>query len=93
MQRAKAAVLEQFGRLTIREFPVPEVAPDAMLVKMRMVGICGTDKHLYDGRNPALSLPIILGHENLGEVAAIGKSAQNKLEVNGKTLVSRPGST
>lgn len=86
MKKVRAAVLRTFGKIEIEEFPLPEVTDNGMLVKMRMVGICGTDKHLFDGKNKELPLPIILGHENLGEVAEIGKSASSTMEVTGKKL-------
>jgi threonine dehydrogenase-like Zn-dependent dehydrogenase len=72
-----AATLVEPGRYELREYPVPEPAPGCALVKMEMSGICGTDKHTYQGHTTqyggrALEFPIIQGHENVGTVAAIG---------------------
>lgn len=86
MRYAKAAVLRKYGKLVIEEFPIPDIKEDTMLVKMKMVGICGTDKHIFEGKNKDLQLPIILGHENLGEVAEIGEKAKAHMEVTGKRL-------
>lgn len=77
-----AATLVAPGRLQLQRFPYPEqLEPGAVLLKMLASGICGTDKHTfrgetqqYAGTDQARStpFPIIQGHENVGEVAAIG---------------------
>jgi threonine dehydrogenase-like Zn-dependent dehydrogenase len=72
-----AATLVEPGRYELREYPLPEPAPGCVLVKMEMSGICGTDKHAYQGFTTQygerkLEFPIIQGHENVGTVAAIG---------------------
>ncbi len=72
-----AATLVQPGRYEIREFPLPEPAPGCVLVKMQMSGICGTDKHTFQGFTTQygerkLEFPLIQGHENVGTIAAIG---------------------
>ena len=56
--------------LEIREYPVPDVGPGNILVRMRMAAVCGTDAHNW--LNPNAPHPIIWGHENIGEVAALG---------------------
>ena len=76
-----AAVTERPGSIAVREFPLPEPEPGAVLMKVRYSGICGTDKHTFRGENKQyagtphereLTYPLICGHENVGEVAAIG---------------------
>jgi threonine dehydrogenase-like Zn-dependent dehydrogenase len=73
MQKAKAAVLEEFNaRLWVREFPVPEnMEPGAALVRTVMAGICGTDVHLWKGES-RIPLPVILGHETVGRIVQLG---------------------
>lgn len=76
-----AATLVQPGRYELREYPLPEPEPGCVLVKMEMSGICGTDKHTYQGYTTQygerkLEFPIIQGHENVGTVAAIGGNGQ-----------------
>jgi threonine dehydrogenase-like Zn-dependent dehydrogenase len=79
--RVLAAVLVEPGRYELREYPLPEPAPGCVLVKMELSGICGTDKHTYQGfttqyagagEGKQIRFPIIQGHENVGTVAAIG---------------------
>lgn len=83
--RVRAATLVAPGRYEIREYPLPEPAPGCVLVKMELSGVCGTDKHAYQGyltqyagtgTPRQLPLPIIQGHENVGTVAAIGGDGQ-----------------
>jgi threonine dehydrogenase-like Zn-dependent dehydrogenase len=73
MQKAKAAVLEEFNaRLWVRDFPLPEsLEPGAALVRTVMAGICGTDVHLWRGELP-ITLPIVLGHETVGRIVQLG---------------------
>jgi threonine dehydrogenase-like Zn-dependent dehydrogenase len=72
-----AATLVKPGKYEIREYPLPEPAAGCVLIRMEMSGICGTDKHTYQGYTMqyggrALEFPIIQGHENVGTIAAIG---------------------
>jgi threonine dehydrogenase-like Zn-dependent dehydrogenase len=76
-----AATLVKPGWYEIREYPLPEPAPGCVLVRMEMSGICGTDKHTFQGYttqygNRKLEFPIIQGHENVGTIAAIGKDGK-----------------
>jgi threonine dehydrogenase-like Zn-dependent dehydrogenase len=83
--RVLAAVLVEPGRYELQEYPLPEPAPGCVLVKMELSGICGTDKHTYQGfttqyagvgEGKQIRFPIIQGHENVGTVAAIGGDGQ-----------------
>jgi threonine dehydrogenase-like Zn-dependent dehydrogenase len=72
-----AATLVKPGQYELREYALPAPAPGCVVVKMEMSGICGTDKHTYQGYTTQygdhkLEFPIIQGHENVGTVAAIG---------------------
>jgi len=71
----RAAALEEVGRIAITTTRVPEPGPGEVLVRMRAVGICGSDVHFYvDGRigDTMATMPFVLGHEPAGEVAALG---------------------
>src|SRR5947209_12263942 len=80
-----AATLVEPGRYEIIEYPLPEPGPGCLMVKMEVSGICGTDKHTYQGylgqyggaNMPRhVPFPIIQGHENVGTIAAIGTGPQ-----------------
>ncbi len=73
MSKAKAAVMTGVGEpLAIREYELSEPAPGRARVKMAYSGICGTDIHILQGRI-AVPAPVILGHEMVGRVDAIGE--------------------
>src|SRR5499433_1466259 len=76
---ARAAVVAEYGKpIEIRELPVPrqdELEPGALLVRVDVASICGSDVHQWDGMTQALApaqLPIVLGHEMMGTVVAFG---------------------
>ena len=79
--RVRAATLVAPGHYELRDYPFPEPGPGCVLVKMEISGVCGTDKHAYQGFTTQyagtgaprqLPLPIIQGHENVGTIVAIG---------------------
>lgn len=81
MTTARAVVTAAPRRLEVREFPVADPEPGAVVLRMRLSGICGTDKHTYRGEGRQyvgteherdISYPLICGHENVGTVVATG---------------------
>ncbi len=73
---SKAAVVRQFGTpITIEEVPVPrDIEPGAVLTRIEMCSICGTDVHLWQGALATkVELPVILGHEMVGRIIALGE--------------------
>jgi L-gulonate 5-dehydrogenase len=48
--------------------------PDEVQVKVKRVGICGSDMHIYHGTNPLATYPRIVGHEVAGEVVEVGSN-------------------
>ncbi len=71
-ETSMAAVLTAPGQFELRQFDLPEVGDDGALLKIEACGICGSDisgsKRLPEG-------PKILGHENVGIIARIGRGA------------------
>jgi 2-desacetyl-2-hydroxyethyl bacteriochlorophyllide A dehydrogenase len=64
-----AVVCREPGRLVLETRPVPEPGPGEVLVRIRRVGVCGTDMHIYQGKHPFLAYPRVMGHELGGEIA------------------------
>ena len=63
-----AMVLEQVGGpLVERELPDPEPAPGGIRARVRACAVCRTDLHVYAGELPAPKLPLVLGHQIVGE--------------------------
>ncbi len=61
--------------LTLADIPVPEPAPDEILIRVSACGVCHTELDEIEGRTPPSVLPIIPGHEVIGRVAATGERA------------------
>lgn len=53
--------------------PVPEAGPGQVLVKIKRIGVCGSDIHVYHGKHPYTKYPITQGHEVSGKIAALGE--------------------
>lgn len=72
-QTARAAVLTAPKTFEIREYPIPSIGDDEMLIKVEACGVCGTDGHEYN-RDPFGLCPVVLGHEGTGEIVAMGRN-------------------
>jgi propanol-preferring alcohol dehydrogenase len=71
-----AMVLDAPGKpLRPAELNVPSPGPGQILIKVAACGVCRTDLHILDGELPHPKLPLILGHEIVGRVAALGEDA------------------
>ena len=72
----KAAILYKPLDMRIEEIEIPQIGPNEVLVRMKRVGICGSDVHYYlHGRIASFVIenPLILGHECSGEIVEVGK--------------------
>jgi 2-desacetyl-2-hydroxyethyl bacteriochlorophyllide A dehydrogenase len=69
----KGVLFREVGRRpVVEEVPQPEVvAPNDVLIQVRMCGICGSDLAIVEGRHPSKP-PVVLGHELSGEVVKVG---------------------
>ncbi|MBK8975674.1 MAG: zinc-dependent alcohol dehydrogenase family protein [Planctomycetes bacterium] len=69
----KAMLLERVGApLVLREIPEPSPGVGEVLLRVRACGVCRTDLHVADGDLTEAKLPLVLGHEIVGEVVACG---------------------
>lgn len=76
----KAAVMYGVDDLRVEQRPIPDYGPDEVLVRIRAVGVCGSDVHYFKmGRigRYVIEKPIILGHESAGTVVAVGKAVKS----------------
>lgn len=73
----QAMVLSETGRpLQPVEMPRPRAGAGQLLIRVQACGVCRTDLHVYDGDLPNPRLPLVLGHEIVGVVEAVGEGAQ-----------------
>lgn len=68
----KCIVCHEPDNFVIKEIDRPQIKDNEALVRIRRIGICGTDLHAYKGRQPYFEYPRVLGHELAGEIAQIG---------------------
>ena len=80
---AHVAVLTALEHFDIKEYPMPEVGDDDILVKVEGCGVCGTDAHEFK-RDPFSLIPVALGHEGTGEIVKTGKNV--KVDTAGKPV-------
>jgi 2-desacetyl-2-hydroxyethyl bacteriochlorophyllide A dehydrogenase len=70
--KAIRAVLRQFaGPLEVEQVQIPSPGPGEVLVRIRAAGVCGSDLHIRSGRDPRIKLPLVLGHEGVGNIVEI----------------------
>ena len=96
--KVRSAVLTRPGKIEIREFDMPSLSAGGAIAKVRLAGICGTDKHSFRGESVQykgtkneidLPFPIIQGHENVIEISDISPEGAKNLEFDGRVL--KPG--
>ena len=64
------------GEISFREVERPEPREGEVLVRIRRIGVCGSDIHVWHGKHPFTSYPVTQGHEVSGEVAALGAGVE-----------------
>lgn len=73
----KAVQVPEAHKLVIIEKECPKIKDSFdVQVKVKRVGICGSDMHIFHGTNPLATYPRVVGHEVAGEVMAIGDSVK-----------------
>lgn len=73
----KALVLTEYKKFEILDVPVPVLQPDEVLVRVKAVGICGSDVHGMDGSTGRRIPPIIMGHEASGVIESAGADVKD----------------
>ena len=67
------ATMTRPGKIEFAEVPKPALGAHDVLLRIRRIGICGSDMHVYHGKHPYTSYPVVQGHEFCGEVAEVGR--------------------
>lgn len=73
MQRMKAAIFVEPGRIVLDEKPIPDVGPLDALVRITTTTICGTDVHILKGEYP-VERGLTIGHEPVGVIEKLGSA-------------------
>jgi 2-desacetyl-2-hydroxyethyl bacteriochlorophyllide A dehydrogenase len=64
----KSLICKQPFQFEYADINVPELKPNHAIIKIKRIGICGTDLHAYEGTQPYFNYPRILGHELSGDL-------------------------
>lgn len=83
-----SVVVDQPNHMAVCERPRPEPGPGEVRVRVRYAGICGSDLHIFHGKNPFVSYPRIIGHEFVGRIGAVGEGVSPSRV--GETVVVDP---
>ncbi len=70
----KTIICKRPGELIVESIKKPIPKEGEVLIKIRAIGVCGTDIHAYGGNQPYFSYPRVLGHELAGEIIGLGKN-------------------
>jgi threonine dehydrogenase-like Zn-dependent dehydrogenase len=70
----EALICKEPGRFEYADIQQPQLQPGYAIIKVRRVGICGTDLHAFEGTQPFFSYPRILGHEVSGELVDVSNA-------------------
>jgi alcohol dehydrogenase len=78
--KTRAVVVTGPGKLEMREFPLPETGDEDGILKLELVGVCGSDPGIFKGKSARgeRPYPIILGHEIVGRIYKMGQAAQKR---------------
>ena len=72
----RQAVMTAPGEIEYREVETPVPDEREVLIRVRSIGVCGSDVHVYHGVHPFTSYPVVQGHEVSGEVESVGGAVQ-----------------
>ncbi|MFO7821435.1 MAG: alcohol dehydrogenase catalytic domain-containing protein [Lentisphaeria bacterium] len=72
MTKMRQAVMPEPGRIEIGEAEKPTPREGEILLRVKRIGVCGTDLHVWHGKHPFTPYPVVQGHEFSGEVVALG---------------------
>jgi NADPH:quinone reductase-like Zn-dependent oxidoreductase len=84
----KALIIKSPGEASIEDAPEPQLNSGRLLLRVRMVGLCGSDLNSYRGRNPMVQFPRIPGHEIAATIIDGNVSAPELCGRNGRYDVS-----
>lgn len=72
----KAVEIKQPRKIDVVDREIPEIKEDEVLIHVKAAGICGSDIHIYHGKNAFATYPRVVGHEFVGEIVKVGKKVE-----------------
>ncbi len=68
----KQAIMTRAGAIEIHDVPAPTPGKGEALLRVQRIGVCGSDIHVYHGKHPLTSYPVVQGHEFSAVLEAVG---------------------
>lgn len=84
----RQAIMTEPGKIEFGDVPEPTVGPGQILLRVKQIGVCGSDVHVNHGKHPFTSYPVVQGHEFCAQVEAVGEGV-TKVKV-GDKATARP---
>ena len=72
----RQAVMTSPGRIELREVAAPTPGKGQVAIRVRRIGVCGSDVHVWHGTHPYTGYPVVQGHEFSGQVQAVGEGVE-----------------
>ena len=72
----KQSVMTSPGRIEFRDIPFPVPAANEVLIRMKRIGVCGSDIHVWHGKHALTPYPVVQGHEVSGIIEKVGSSVR-----------------
>ncbi len=72
----RQAVMTKPGQIKFRNVPAPSPKKNEVLLHIKRIGVCGSDIHVYHGKHPYTSYPVVQGHEFSAIIETVGKEVK-----------------
>jgi len=72
----RQAVMEEPGQIVFREADAPVAGKGQVRIRVERIGVCGSDIHVFHGKHPFVTYPLIQGHEFAGVIESLGEGVQ-----------------
>ena len=84
----KAAVLENWFDLQLKDIPIPVPGKDEALIKVIRAGVCGSDITVYKGKHMTATVPTVLSHEILGRIESLPEGYDGPFTIGQRVLMN-----
>jgi len=68
----RQAIMTSPGKIEINDVPAPTPGPGEVLIRIHRIGVCGSDVHVWHGKHPYTSYPVVQGHEFSAVIESVG---------------------
>lgn len=84
--KMKQAIMTEPGNIVFQSVDIPEVGNHEIKIKIKKIGVCGSDIHVNHGKHPYTSYPVVQGHEISAEVKEVGKNV-DRIKIGDKVTI------